>query len=284
MAKGMSVHIGLNAVDPKGYDGWGGPLVACENDARDLQAIAEKQGFKTKLLLTPNATAAGVTSAIRAAAKSLAKGDTFIISYSGHGGQIPDESPAGVDDEDDGLDETWCLFDRQLIDDELFSLWSEFEKGVRIFVLSDSCHSGSVVRAVANSGVRIPIRGEMGALDYSAMRIRAMPIDVQRGAFEAQKKTYVRIQKKLQNVTPSSVGASVVLISGCLDNQTSADGDQNGLFTEKLLHVWDNGAFKGSIKSFHKAILHQMPFVQSPNFFEAGTRSAKFEQSRPFTI
>ena len=34
--KGISLHIGLNRVDPIHYAGWKGELVACENDAHDI--------------------------------------------------------------------------------------------------------------------------------------------------------------------------------------------------------------------------------------------------------
>ncbi|MDP9071378.1 MAG: caspase family protein, partial [Actinomycetota bacterium] len=36
--RGMSLHIGLNRVDPDGYNGWSGDLAGCENDARDMRA------------------------------------------------------------------------------------------------------------------------------------------------------------------------------------------------------------------------------------------------------
>ena len=64
------------------------------------------------------------------------------MTYSGHGGQVPD----GDDEEADSSDETWVAFDRQIVDDELYELWGKFKPGVRIVVLSDSCHSGSVNR------------------------------------------------------------------------------------------------------------------------------------------
>ena len=95
------------------------------------------------MLLTKKATRAKTLAAIRAAAKRLKSGDLFFLSYSGHGGQVDDVSG----EEDDKLDETWCLFDGQLIDDELYLELGRFAKGVRVLVLSDSCHSGTVTRA-----------------------------------------------------------------------------------------------------------------------------------------
>ena len=79
---------------------------------------------------------------MRSAAKQLRRGDLFFLTYSGHGGQVPDVTG----EEDDKKDETWCLYDGQLIDDELYFELSRFAAGVRILVLSDSCHSGTVTR------------------------------------------------------------------------------------------------------------------------------------------
>jgi hypothetical protein len=79
----------------------------------------------------------------------------FFLTYSGHGGQVPN---TGNDFEPDGFDETWCLYDGELIDDELYTALGSFAAGVRIFVLSDSCHSGTVLREArfAALGVRPP--------------------------------------------------------------------------------------------------------------------------------
>lgn len=58
-------------------------------------------------------------SAISRATQKLQSGDTLFVTYSGHGGQVPDE----FDEEKDRLDETWVLNDRQLLDDKLYTLW-----------------------------------------------------------------------------------------------------------------------------------------------------------------
>ncbi|HZI93547.1 MAG TPA: caspase family protein, partial [Patescibacteria group bacterium] len=90
MSKGISIHIGLNRVDPVHYGGWDGQLAACEFDAKDMRAMARAQGFTTNILLTAAASSGAVTRAIARAAATLAGGDMLLLTYSGHGGQIPD--------------------------------------------------------------------------------------------------------------------------------------------------------------------------------------------------
>src|SRR4051812_36099287 len=142
-AKGLSLHIGLNGVSAAAYSGWDGPLAACEFDANDMAVIARATGMRATVLLTKKATRDARLRAMRGAAKELAGGGFFFLTYSGHGGQLPDVTG----EEEDKKDETWCLYDGQLIDDELYFELSRFSAGVRILVLSDSCHSGTVTRA-----------------------------------------------------------------------------------------------------------------------------------------
>ena len=128
MARGISLHIGLNRVDPAHYDGWDGALTACEFDARDMKAIAESSGFETRTLMTAEATADAVLTAISEAADELTEGDLFFCSYSGHGGQVPDRN---FENEPDRSDETWVAYDREIVDDELYALWGKFAAGVQ---------------------------------------------------------------------------------------------------------------------------------------------------------
>jgi hypothetical protein len=46
------------------------------------------------------------------------------------------------------------------------------------------------------------------------------------------------------------IKAPVLLISGCQDNQYSADGAFNGLFTSQLLTVWKEVFLEVAIKNF----------------------------------
>ena len=267
MPKGISVHIGLNRVDPDHYEGWDGALAACEFDAKDMRTLAKKLGFESTLLLTPQATAQAVTSAILAAAKSLAKGDIFLLTYSGHGGQVRDTNG----DERDRMDETWVCYDRQLVDDELYALWSKFKAGVRIFVLSDSCHSGTVVRNVP-------------AFVSGGPRVRAMPRSVGEKVEKAHAKLYRSIQQENTPSEKAVVRSSTLLISGCMDNQFSMDGDRNGAFTGTLKKVWNGGKFKGNYRKLRDTIVSKMPDSQTPNYYFVGAVNAAFEAQTPFTI
>ncbi|WP_432034888.1 caspase family protein [Streptomyces cucumeris] len=284
MAIGLSLHIGLNQVDPAAYDGWSGELNACEQDATDMASLADSAGFDvTDPLITSDATSEAVVFALEAAAGRLAGGDILFLTYSGHGGQVPD---LNHDETGDRLDETWVLYDRQLVDDELFELFGKFAKGVRIWMLSDSCHSGTVARRLPEllSARELDRRFHTEDPDEVGRRIRAMPQTVQSTVYRRDREMYDRIQKARTAKDLAKIEASVLEISGCQDNQTSADGIVNGLFTGTLLEVWRGGAFPGSYRGLHREIVKRMPPDQTPHLFLAGAPNPAFARQRPFTI
>jgi|SoiMethySBSTD1v2_1073268.scaffolds.fasta_scaffold103949_2 hypothetical protein len=272
MGKGISLHIGLNSVDPQRYEGWSGPLNACEADANDMADLAQAGSFSFTKLLTRQATREAVLNGIGDAAKNLKSGDIFFLTYSGHGGQAPDLN----NEEPDGMDETWCLYDGQLIDDELYSSWGAFASGVRIFLLSDSCHSGTVSKAIH---YREKLRSGLPPV------YRAMPDEVALRVYQNNKSFYDPILKN-RNLSEalSAVKASVLLISGCQDNQLSMDGTFNGLFTGTLKTVWNGGTFDGSYRRFHTAIGSKMPPDQTPKLSLVGASNPAFIAQKPLTL
>lgn len=278
MPKGIALTVGLNSVDPKHYGGWSGDLNACEADAMDMSEIATSNKFEVKQFLTKSATRLNVTKEISNAAESLQAGDIFMLVYSGHGGQVPDLN----NDEDDYQDETWCLYDGELIDDELYSLFGRFKEGVRILVFSDSCHSGSVTKAAYYHGTAF---ARISSVAPQEIKYKFMPPDVALRTYRQNQRFYDEILKdrKLKE-SLGSVKASVLLISGCQDNQYSSDGTFNSLFTANLLRVWNNGNFQGNYGFFHKSIQRQMPPDQTPNYFWVGKQNPDFEAQRPFTV
>lgn len=267
MTKGISLHIGLNYVNPDHYNGWDGKLSATEFDAKDMQQICKTQGFQTESLLRSEATIKNVVNSIKRASESLNSNDFFCITYSGHGGQLPDLNF----DEEDGMDETWCLFDGQLIDDNLANLWTSFKAGVRILIISDSCHSGTVAKLMNYRNI-----------NYSKHAAKFMPSEVAVSTYLNNKEFYDELLSEPKPKT--SIKASVKLISGCQDNQYSYDGTFNGQFTARLKRIWNGGRFSGNYNKFHKEILNLLPSYQTPNYYNTGSINEMFNNQKPFTI
>jgi metacaspase-1 len=255
-------------------------------DAEDMAHVAKGLGYQTTLLLNEQATRDNVTSAIRAAAAGMKAGDIFLFTYSGHGGQVPDYSgDEAADNPGDVLDETLCLFDGQLIDDELYVLWAGFPADSRVLVLSDCCHSGSNVKAQLADTL-------LAGNPSPAERPRLMPQSIAARVARRHRDFYEDLSKQavahwdgpVNREMALPVAASVRLISACQDNQFAADGLVNGLFTGKLLQVWGSGAFQGDYGTFYRQITQQMPPTQTPNHLRVGTLSATFDAQRPFDI
>ncbi|MFJ3906009.1 caspase family protein [Streptomyces sp. NPDC090025] len=275
MPTGLSLHVGLNSVDPDAYGGWDGTLLACENDARDMARLARAAGFADTVLLTGEGTVDRFTGALRAAAERLAAGDILLLSYSGHGGQVPDVT--GPDDEPDRRDETLVLHDRQFLDDELHQEFLRFDDGVRIVTFLDCCHSGS--------SVELPGPGPGPGAEGPAARY--VPEARQIALYERDQDFYDDLQRSVAKAAAASgdgQGPPVILISGCQDNQTASDGPVNGAFTEALLDVWRDGTFRGDYRTFHRAIQRRLPPTQSPNLYTTGAPSSAFLGQRPFTV
>src|SRR4030095_5601195 len=121
------------------------------------------------------------------------------------------------------------------------------------------------------------------ALGLKTVLRRMMPRDIALRVYMDHQKFYDKLQQR-GATRRTRMNAGAVLISGCQDNQTSADGDRNGLFTETLLAVWKNGKFKGNYRGFHESIVKLMPPTQSPNYFTIGRTNEQFESQKPFTV
>ena len=206
--------IGIND-----YPGTANDLSGCINDANDWADELTSRGFTVAKLLNSAATKAAMIEAIGGQIDAAAKGDSLVITYSGHGTWVPDKSG----DEPDGRDEALCPYDLTangaLLDDDIHTLFSRRAAGVRIVLISDSCHSGSVTR------------GSEDDLDSGVARIRFMPPEIWLPKGELP-------PAALRAVAPrggfTRTGGDL-LMAGCLDTEYSYDtsfkGRPNGAFT-----------------------------------------------------
>ena len=53
----------------------------------------------------------------------------------------------------------------------------------------------------------------------------------------------------------AEVGASIVSLSACQDNQVTPDGNTNGFFTYLVMTTWNRGGFTGDVRQFHRALV-----------------------------
>jgi hypothetical protein len=265
--------IGIN-----NYPGTDMDLRGCVNDAEDWLAELTTRGYAVQKLTDAQATKAALVSAIRGLAGGAASGDSVVITYSGHGTYAPDENG----DEPDGLDEGLCPYDIKqgnvLIDDEIHQLFAQRAAGVRILLISDSCHSGTVIRAAPADP------------QADASRPRFMPM----GAWLPESKlpraangkpaTQVAVTSTLSPWAGALAlgGGFDLLLAGCAEgpNNFSYDatisGRPNGAFTYYALKALKRMKATSTYADWHAEIRRSLPsgsYPQTPQLF--GSKAAR---------
>lgn len=130
-------------------------LAYCAEDAVKLQqTLAETQLLADgSIVLTDSeATVANVQAAFENVAAQAGPDDVFIFFFSGHGDQ-PVGAAAG---EPDNLNETICLHDADVTDDQMATWFDQINTRVAMIAL-DSCFSGGFARDVIAAPNRIGI-------------------------------------------------------------------------------------------------------------------------------
>lgn len=322
--RSLSLHVGVNEINPAAYPGVSN-LNGCVSDAKAYRMMAIQAGFqKSKLLTDRDANIEQVTRYIYHAADRLQSGDTFFVSYAGHGASVNDRS----NDEPDGRDETWCLHDGMLLDDYLYSLWARFKPGVRLLVISDSCHAGTVAR------VRAAARGLARELDTNDSATRSLfpgaspdgGTNASRGASAARESARILIETgQLENINPvlglqprtlsndqaerayqknseryyaqqraaagasnsAAVQASGILLAACQDHQLSWETSAvsaGGIFTRQMQEAFQQRNSFSGYSLMIDSVVRKMPDYQTPNFFPFGAEQDSFFNQPPFTV
>lgn len=248
--RAISLHVGVNDLDAKHYAGWKGELLSCESDADEMAVIARAMGMKPKVLHTKSATRANVLAGLDEACKQLKSGDLFFLTFSGYGGQVLDISG----DELDLMDETWCLHDAQIIDDEVQDRVLCFAKGVRVLIVADSSPSGSVLRPYVPDPDPPP-PGQRAKLVAPLLADRI---------YRQNAKFYDALQKAPRKGKPLGQGPALIVMHGCQHNQASIDGKQSGVFTQRLMQVWNQGSYQGNYVRYFSHVVTRMPATQTP--------------------
>jgi metacaspase-1 len=252
--------IGIND-----YPGTGSDLAGCVNDANDWAVVLKKRGFSVEKILNKQATGDAIRKGIKALVTQAKRGDLVVVQYSGHGSFVPD-----VDgDEPDGTDECLCPYDiaskGPITDDEMFDLFSVRQQGVKVFMISDSCHSGTVAR-FAPIVTPPTTRGK----DAPQRKVRFLPPLAFLSKREAAK---LGTRRAYRTSSPPGRYAAL-LMSGCQDTEYSYDayfeGRPNGAFTFVALRALESLKPKATNRDWFKAISKILPsqqYPQRPNLY-----------------
>ena len=280
MAQGLSLHIGVNQLDTGHYGLNVPPLNACHNDAHEMEKFAHFLKYDVHgVLLDDQATRTAVQDAINAIAGQLDADDAFLLTFSGHGSQVPEKTGLGQADEDDGLEETWCLFDGMLLDDELRLLFSKFAPGARIYVVSDSCHAGTA----AHEWIHAFWGYIRNFVESEGFRFRHLREALQEDIYKKNRNFYRALQENLAGEPYSGIKASVCLLAACQDNQRAIEDPFQGRFTSAFLYAYENH-FSGNMRHLHKEISKHLRAIQSPNLLAFGANQKSILDAPAFVI
>jgi hypothetical protein len=256
--------IGINKYLIPGAD-----LRGCVNDIQDLAGVLTQfGGFKKNEITTLADTAAtqkAMVAGIKALVKDSKKGDVALLHYSGHGSHVPDDDKKR--DETDGRDEILCPtdlnWDDPFRDDLLRDVFAKLRDGVRLTVIMDCCHSGTITRAVLPPDAPVKERFLPSPWDLAETESR-------RG-LRRKLKSGLRTKRRNTREPSDIVVADIaeVLITGCRDTQTSADAFINGRY---------NGALTFGLVDAIKASRGRLTFRELHDRASAAIKRRRFEQ------
>jgi len=163
--------------------------------------------------------------------RSLRAGDTAFVWYSGHGTTVgTNEALVPLDYPTQGF----------ILNNTIHAMLADISSGARVFVGSDSCYSGSLLvlkydvepnGTISSANARSKTqKKEIVDVPHTRTVERLVPTADPAPMSEEDVRAVVSMVQNYQlyDVKVPAVNSTVVYISGCRDNQTSADAYING--------------------------------------------------------
>jgi hypothetical protein len=206
MPKRLALLIGIN------YANTPNALEGCVNDVLSIASLLTPLDYECRLMLDDGSVSASmrpdhhnIMAQIRRFVGDARSGDKLFFQYSGHGTSIADTVNG---DEPDGRDEALCPSRGPLIrDDDLrTALENKLPADVELVMLLDCCHSGT------GADLRYTYEDVSECLAKTPL----LPL-------EYSPEQWVQQIRRTENPRASESAAPILCISGCRDNQTSAD-------------------------------------------------------------
>lgn len=204
-------------------------LRGCLNDIRDMaQMLVNRCNFAmsdVRLLADSRATTSNIIDQIGWLLSGLRSGDRCCLHYSGHGHRLPAINPM---EEVDGLDEVIIPYDFDMSnpaahvirDNDFHRCFVSIPTGVEFIFVSDSCHSGDLLRDIPRPGDSVRTFDWPVDLDWRLQTARTLPI-------------------RALTLVAAADETNAALVAACRSDQTAADstfdGRPNGALTHFLI-------------------------------------------------
>ena len=221
------------------YLGTQNQLNGCINDTNNIKnKLSASYGFTNIKIMTDETvmkpTRVNIIKEITSLLMNAISGDTLFILFSGHGTSFKDANG----DEIDGMDEYFVPLDFNYISDDEMKviIQNNLKKDVNLLALFDSCHSGTV-------------------------------LDLKYQYLDSTNYNNATVNDKCVE----TIG-NVCLISGCIDNQTSADAFINNISQGAMTWAFLDTLNKSSSLTWNSLItnmrtsLKNSKYTQIPQF------------------
>ena len=212
--------VGIN------YVGTQYQLYGCVNDINNVgNYLSNVRKYNSFIVMTDYSpykpTRSNILAGFKALLKGAVAGDELWFHFSGHGSLMRDRNG----DEESGNDSCICPIDYNgagTISDDIIrnNLALLVPAGVRLYIVLDACHSGT----------GCDLRYKYDDFSYLTNKSSSIPTKYNPEEWSLQQTSY---EFKRYNKTKGEV----FCISGCQDNQTSADAFIEGKSSGALTHI-----------------------------------------------
>ncbi len=268
MSNFSAVLVGINKYK-------GSPLRGCINDVIIMRDILVKKynipAHQIRLILDERATKNHIEERL----EWLATNDTEnkLFHYSGHGAQIPVQNYIEDNYEPDNMDELLCPYDfswegTYITDNIIEKILIKMSDEHHMSMIFDCCHSGTIDRSldmfrpisrVIPTPIDLLSRLSSELLSENIVTTICDPAasDVLKDLLEIQKTISV-----VPNTKTKTSRHNVSIITGCRDNQTSAD-------------AWLSNRFQGALSFVLQETLMSHPHITIKNLRNECERKLK---------
>lgn len=237
-----------------GISGYAGmdALNRCSMDAVEIyEFLVSEQNIPADYVRLLVDRAAGVEPVVNSLEEMLDRAgpeDRVIFYFSGHGNQY--EPGSGGDEEPDAANESICLFDGDLDDDQLCEIFSN-TTGAEILLFFDACHSGGFINDFRTADNLLVLTAAAEDNSVSERILTPILLDAFSGSADSNGdgeitagELVVYVEDRLDSICPvcdADLQSGVMICPECgamLKGENAVPHPEQGMFIDKDTVIW----------------------------------------------